>query len=75
MIFSREPLGIEADFSLPSKRIILTLNRIIVWRGSPKVIRCDNGSGNICQAFQQWVQNHSIRLEYIEASKPQLTRM
>jgi putative transposase len=45
--FNREALGIEADFSLPSERLIRTLERIIEWRGSPKVIRCDNGPENI----------------------------
>jgi putative transposase len=41
---NREALGIETDFSLPSERVIRTLNRIIEWRGKPEAIRCDNGS-------------------------------
>ncbi len=69
--FNREALGIEVDFSLPSERLIRTLERIIEWRGSPKVIRCDNGPENISHAVQQWAQNRSIRLEYIEPGKPQ----
>ena len=40
---SREVLGIEVDFSLPSARVIRALAQIIEWRGKPKVIRCDNG--------------------------------
>jgi len=64
-------VGIEADFSLPSERLIRTLDQIIEWRGSPKVIRCDNGPENISHAVQQWAQNRSIRLEYIEPGKPQ----
>jgi putative transposase len=69
--FNREALGIEVDFSLPSERLIRTLERIIEWRGSPKVIRCDNGPENISHAVQQWAQNRFIRLEYIEPGKPQ----
>jgi putative transposase len=33
--FNREALGIEVDFSLPSERVIRSLDQIIAWRGSP----------------------------------------
>jgi putative transposase len=41
--FNREGLGIEIDFSLPSERVIRSLDRIIEWRGKPAAIRCDHG--------------------------------
>ncbi|WP_259677503.1 DDE-type integrase/transposase/recombinase, partial [Xanthomonas vasicola] len=41
--FNREGLGIEVDLSLPSARVIRSLDQIIEWRGKPRVIRCDNG--------------------------------
>jgi len=41
--FNREGLGIEVNFSFPSERVILSLDRIIEWRGKPQAIRCDNG--------------------------------
>ena len=41
--FNREGSGIEVDFSLPSERVIRSLDRIIEWRGKLNVIRCDNG--------------------------------
>jgi putative transposase len=31
--FNRKGLGIEVDFSLPSERVIRSLDRIIEWRG------------------------------------------
>lgn len=34
--FNREGLTIEADFSLPSARVIRTLEQVIEWRGKPK---------------------------------------
>lgn len=40
--YNREGLGIEVDFSLPSERVIRTLDHIIEWRGKPRSIRCDN---------------------------------
>ena len=45
--FSREGLGVKVDFSLPSARVIRTLDRIIDWRGKPKSIRCDNSPENV----------------------------
>ena len=41
--YNGEGLGIEVDFSLPSERVIRSLDRIIEWRGKPDAIRCDNG--------------------------------
>lgn len=69
--FNREALGIEVDFSLPSARIIRTLEQIIEWRGSPSVIRCDNGPENISGLIQAWADRKGIRLEYIQPGKPQ----
>jgi len=41
--FNREALGVEVDLSLPSDRVIRSLEQIIEWRGKPKALRCDNG--------------------------------
>ena len=40
--FNRKGLGIEVDFSLPSERVIRSLDRIIEWRGKPNAMRCDH---------------------------------
>ena len=41
--YNREGLGIEVDFSLSSARVVRSLEQIIVWRGKPAALRCDNG--------------------------------
>ena len=69
--FNREALGIEVDFSLPSERVIRSLQQIISWRGKPQVIRCDNGPENISGKIQTWAQECGIRFEYIQPGKPQ----
>ena len=69
--FNREALGIEVDFSLPSERVIRTLEQHMEWRGKPKVIRCDNGPEYLSTAIVTWTQKLGIRLEYIEPGKPQ----
>ena len=69
--FNREGLGIEADLSLPSARVIRSLEQIIEWRGRPAVIRCDNGPEYVSEALRDWARSHDIRLEHIQPGKPQ----
>ncbi len=69
--YRREGLAIEAGFSLPSIRVIRTLNQLIEWRGTPSVIRSDNGPEFISHEFTRWANNHGIRIEYIQPGNPQ----
>ena len=69
--FNREGLGIEVDLSLPSERVIRSLEQIIAWRGKPGVLRCDNGPEYISLALQSWAYDQGIRLEYIQPGNPQ----
>ena len=68
--YNREALGIEVDLSLPSERVIRSLEQIIEWRGKPAAIRCDNGPEYISQAMQTWANKHRITLLYIRPGKP-----
>ncbi len=68
---NREALGIEVDFSLPSERVIRTLDRIIEWRGKPDAIRCDNGSEFTSKKTIKWAADNGIELRFIEPGKPQ----
>ena len=69
--FNREGLGIEVDLSLPSARVIRSLEQIIEWRGKPKAIRCDNGPEYLSGALQEWAEMQRIRIDYIQPGKPQ----
>jgi putative transposase len=53
---NREGLNIDVDLSLPARRVIQSLERLIEWRGKPKTIRCDNGPEYISQAPRDWAQ-------------------
>jgi len=64
--FNREGLGIEVDLSLPSARVIRSLEQIIEWRGRPAVIRCDNGPEYPSEAIRDWARSREIRLEHIQ---------
>ncbi len=69
--FNREALGMEIDFSLPSLRVIRTLNQIIEWRGTPQKIRCDNGPEYISHTLKHWAEQRGICIEFIEPGNPQ----
>ena len=68
--FNRKGPGIEVDFSLPTLRVIRTLENIIKWRDKPQVIRCDNGPEYISRTLLDWVDRQGIRLEHIQLGKP-----
>ena len=69
--YNREGLGIEVDFSLPSERVIRTLEQIIEWRGKPTLLRCDNGPEYISEALRAWAERHEIEIQHIQPGKPQ----
>jgi putative transposase len=48
-----------------------TLEQIMQWRGTPKVLRCDNGPGYISELIVSWAKRKGIRMEYIQPGKPQ----
>ncbi len=69
--FNREGLAIEVDFSLPAPRVVRALDRIIEWRGKPKVIRSDNGPEYIGHVLANWAEKHGITLQFIQPGNPQ----
>lgn len=69
--YRREGIAIEAGFSLPSLRVIRTLNQLLEWRDKPSIIRCDNGPEFISHEFTSWAKRQGIRIEYIQPGKPQ----
>lgn len=68
--FNREGLGIDVDLSLPSSRVIRSLEHIIEWRGKPLALRCDNGPEYISQLLKDWTIKQRITLLYIQPGKP-----
>ena len=69
--FNREGLGIEVDFSLPSERVIRSLDRIIEWRGKPSTIRVDNRPEYISEKLKKWAEKHGVTIQHIQPGQPQ----
>ncbi len=68
--FNRESLKIEIDSSLPSLRVIRSLDELVELRGAPRRLRLDNGPEFISAALKQWAQQHDIELVHIQPGKP-----
>jgi len=67
--FNREGLGIDVDLSLPSARVISSLEQIIEWRGKPLALHCDNTPVYISQTLKDWTIKQKITLLYIQPGK------
>lgn len=68
--YNREALAIDVDLSMPSQRVIRSLERVIEWRGKPSAIRCDNGPEYVSRQLITWANKHQITLMYIQPGKP-----
>lgn len=67
---NREALMITIDTSLSARRITRELDRLIEWRGTPEVVRMDNGPEFTSAVFEAWARKHKIKLCFIQPGKP-----
>lgn len=68
--FNREVLAVEADTSLPAKRVIRVLERVIWEKGKPESIRVDNGPEFISHTLGTFCKEQQIKLQFIKPGKP-----
>ena len=68
--FNREVLAIEADTSLPAKRVVRVLERVIWEKGKPESIRVDNGPEFISSTLESFCKEQDIQLQFIKPGKP-----
>ena len=68
--YNREGLALEVELSIPTKRVIRTLERIAEYRDLPKEIRIDNGPEYISNELKEWAFKRNITLSYIQPGKP-----
>jgi len=67
---NREALAIEVGTSIPARRLIRTLSRLVDWYGAPNSIRLDNGPEMTSQDFTEWAAARGIALHFIEPGEP-----
>jgi putative transposase len=67
---TRECLAIDVAGSLRSTRVIEVLSRLVAERGSPAVLRSDNGPEFVSRALLSWILSEGIQTGLIEPGKP-----
>jgi putative transposase len=68
--YTRECLVLEVDTSFASRRVTRVLDDIIVSKGKPAAIRCDNGPELTSRHFLAWCLERQIELVHIQPGKP-----
>jgi putative transposase len=68
--FTRRGLGVEVDTSLPGRRIVRVLDRLVAIWGKPAMIVSDNGTELTCNAMLKWTTQSGIAWHYIAPGKP-----
>lgn len=68
--YNREILSIETDTSLPTLRVIRSLEAVGLIRGLPEMIRVDNGPEFISSKLDLWCKDNNIKLIFIQPGEP-----
>lgn len=66
----RKALALEVDTSLPGRRVVQVLERLIAAYGKPELMVIDNGPEFAGRLLDQWAYEHGIKLHFIEPGKP-----
>ena len=68
--FTRECLAIEVDTSLPARRVVEVLDKLVWLYGLPESLRVDNGPEFISVTLEKWAHAHGVKLDFIQPGKP-----
>jgi putative transposase len=69
-IYSRECIALEVAPRFCSDDVVAVLRRASRERGSPKILRCDNGTEFVAKPLDQWAFWNKITLDYSRPGKP-----
>ena len=67
---TRECPQLLVERSLPARSVIDGLEALLLVRGTPCTIVCDNVPEFVSLALDQWASAHGIRLEFIRPGRP-----
>lgn len=67
---TREAVGMEPSMSMPSSRVIKTLEKIMFVTGKPKRIRTDNGPEFISKELEEWCVGNGIEHIFTQPGCP-----
>lgn len=67
---TREALAVDAAPSYPGAHVARTLTQLVVQRGCPQQIVCDNGPEFISRDLMIWAETQGVALHHIQPGKP-----
>lgn len=67
---TRECPLLVVDRSLPAWRVVEALDLLLVLRGRPQAIVCDNGPEFVSQALDHWASAQGVHLDFIRPGHP-----
>ncbi len=68
--FTRECPAIEVDTGLSSQKVTRTLEKVILERGAPRALRCDNGPEFTSRHFVSWCEEKGVALIHTQPGRP-----
>ena len=68
--FSRFAPGIEIATSLPARRVLRQLDKLIALYGQPEAITVDHGPEFTSRAMIFWARSRGIKLDFIDPGRP-----
>jgi putative transposase len=69
-VYSRECVALEVAQRFCSEDVVGVLQRACRERGTPKVLRCDNGTEFVAKPLDQWAFWNKISLDFSRPGKP-----
>ena len=69
-IYSRECVALEAGPRFCSEDVVAVLQRACRERGTPHILRCDNGTEFVAKPLDQWAFWNKIALDFSRPGKP-----
>lgn len=67
---TRECPLLLVDRSLPARRVVDALDALLLVRGTPRTIVCDNGPEFVSLALDQWASARAVTLDFIRPGRP-----
>lgn len=67
---TRECLGLEVKRSMGANEVMEVLSELVLIRGVPAHVRCDNGPEFIAQAIRRWLALSGVKTLYVEPASP-----
>lgn len=68
--FTRECLALEVRRSMNAVDVIEVLSELVLIRGAPQHVRCDNGPEFVAQAIRRWLELSGVSTLYVEPASP-----